>query len=407
MHSPSARVRTRHLRDLASLCAAAEYASRVVRQMRGGRPPNAWRGGGRPLRVLTFPAASNPYQRLLHTALVEASGDSVKFATVGYHKIFGGLPLILRLPIYRARGYRIVHIQWPEFRISRYAPASRSISSALFFITLRLFRVCGMRVVWTIHNVTPHEAHTRDDLAAARALSNSADAKFVHSPRVLHEIRQLEMDSSNTTVIPHGNYIGYYPTSVGRNAVRVDLGVNAEQVLFGFVGLIRAYKGVDELLTASKTLDPTRTQLLIAGKCSDAHLGLRLMAAAERGVIVRPGHVPDNELADLLDAMDLVCLPFRRVTTSGSALLAMSYGRPVIAPRLGALIDLPADVGYFYDPRDPTGLAASMNEAARDTNRAQKGEHAYAYAQSLQWSDSARLTLAAYRRLHTLATGTR
>ena len=51
------------------------------------------------------------------------------------------------------------------------------------------------------------------------------------------------------------------------------------------------------------------------------------------------GYVPHDDVPLYFAAADVVVLPFRKVTTSGSALLALSLGRPVVAPRLGALRD--------------------------------------------------------------------
>src|SRR3546814_10110494 len=58
--------------------------------------------------------------------------------------------------------------------------------------------------------------------------------------------------------------------------------------------------------------------------------------------------------SDLItDEADAVVLPYRDIVNSGSALLALSRFRPVIAPRLGSLIELQGQVGedwlWLYD----------------------------------------------------------
>ena len=42
--------------------------------------------------------------------------------------------------------------------------------------------------------------------------------------------------------------------------------------------------------------------------------------------------VPDGEVQHYLLAADAVVLPFKEILTSGSAMLALSFGRPVVAP---------------------------------------------------------------------------
>src|SRR3546814_7963709 len=55
----------------------------------------------------------------------------------------------------------------------------------------------------------------------------------------------------------------------------------------------------------------------------------------------------------ITDEADAVVLPYRDIVNSGSALLALSRFRPVIAPRLGSLIELQGQVGedwlWLYD----------------------------------------------------------
>ena len=65
----------------------------------------------------------------------------------------------------------------------------------------------------------------------------------------------------------------------------------------------------------------------------------------------------------LLAAADVVVLPFRRVSTSGSALLALCHGRPLIVPDLPGLADLPGQAVLRYDGSRP-GLAAALTRLA-------------------------------------------
>ena len=54
-------------------------------------------------------------------------------------------------------------------------------------------------------------------------------------------------------------------------------------------------------------------------------------------------------------------LPFSDVLTSGSAILALSLGRPVIAPALGCLPELISDrFGLNFDADSPEGLRDAM-----------------------------------------------
>jgi len=113
--------------------------------------------------------------------------------------------------------------------------------------------------------------------------------------------------------------------------------------------------------------------------------------------------IPNEELPLLFGAADVVVLPFRQVLTSGSMLLAMSYGRPVIAPRFRELSETLREAGaLLYDAESGNpGLqrsiesvlsgAVSLDLLSRETQK---------QCDNLDWSRIAESTRACY--LHAL-----
>ena len=135
--------------------------------------------------------------------------------------------------------------------------------------------------------------------------------------------------------------------------------------------------------------------MTIAGECADPALRdelTRLAAPLGDRVELRLERIPDEEVAPLFAACDAVVLPFREVTTSGSALLAMSHGRAVLLPDLPAFRELPGDAVVRY-----AGLGPALADlAARPADELRRiGAAASEYAGGLSWSDSASLTLEA------------
>ena len=96
---------------------------------------------------------------------------------------------------------------------------------------------------------------------------------------------------------------------------------------------------------------------MIAGQCPSAETARRIEEAATRAPIeFHDRHIADEEVFTYFRACDVVCLPFKKITTSGSVVLALSFGKPVITPRTGAQCELPDDVGYLYDPKEDGAL---------------------------------------------------
>ncbi len=78
---------------------------------------------------------------------------------------------------------------------------------------------------------------------------------------------------------------------------------------------------------------------------------------------LRLERIPDPEVEGLMSEADVVVLPFRRITTSSSAGLALAFGRPLLVPRLPALNDLPDAAVARYDG-SVVGLADALGELA-------------------------------------------
>jgi glycosyltransferase involved in cell wall biosynthesis len=173
-------------------------------------------------------------------------------------------------------------------------------------------------------------------------------------------------------VVPHGHYRGVYGSPVPRGPARTALGLgDVPGRLFLHLGLLRPYKGVDDLLDAwaAHAARHPSDRLLVAGKPLDAAYGRRLAerAAAAPHVDLRLGFVPDDDIPAFYGAADVVVLPFRNITTSGSLLLAMSYARPVVAPSAPGLcyvLDGADDLLYDPDAPLPEALVRALDAAA-------------------------------------------
>jgi glycosyltransferase involved in cell wall biosynthesis len=97
--------------------------------------------------------------------------------------------------------------------------------------------------------------------------------------------------------------------------------------------------------------------------------------------------VPSENLQLYLNACDVVVLPYREDLTSGAAMLALSFGRPVVAPRMGTLEELLTDdCGVLYDPRSDAALVDAMRAARMRHFSAQA---IVSRAQQFSWDRSA------------------
>jgi glycosyltransferase involved in cell wall biosynthesis len=363
-----------------------------------GRTSRTLRSRARPLGIVALPRNSNPYQHLLY-AEFERAGHFVRYAgEITPSHTLNLLLLPLELAACRAAGWRILHIHWVfAFRLtgSDRVPALRRLAQGWFGFVLGVSRAIGMRVVWTAHNVLPHEPVFHDEIAARQRLVGASDLVLVHTRAALEGLERIGITPKRTVLVRHG------PMAPEVDAERLrPPGTAGPPLKLLFFGQVLEYKGVEDLLEALDRVPPAvPARLLVAGECPDLSLRDRITALAARcgpRVSLRLERIPDDDLTRLLSAADIVVLPFRAVTTSGSVLLAMGHGRGLVLPAKAAFDDLPPDAVAFYDGSVPALRELIADAAQWDPERLQKmGAAASAYVSTLSWADTARQTLVA------------
>jgi glycosyltransferase involved in cell wall biosynthesis len=349
------------------------------------------------MKVLVLPRDPNPYQGLLYREMQCLGVNVTYIGELTPSHTLNLLLLPLEVGIQRITGARLIHLHWLfVFALpgARRFPVIRRLAQVWFLFWLRTCQMLGMRLVWTAHNVLPHKQIFADDVSTRQTLVNATDLVIAHSPSALAELAALGAVARRSAVIQHGPI-----TPMWRTAPLSTPGARGKPCRFLFFGRVQEYKGVDDLLVAFVAMPhDVAAHLTVAGQCNDPRLRSRLYELARRGsgsVTLRLEWVPEQEVTQLLDAADVVVLPFRRVTTSGSAMLALSHGRPLIVPDLPGLADLPDDAVVRYDGRMPalTGALARLARADGET-LATMSNAAADYASRTTWYEIAEKTTA-------------
>jgi glycosyltransferase involved in cell wall biosynthesis len=108
--------------------------------------------------------------------------------------------------------------------------------------------------------------------------------------------------------------------------------------------------------------------------------------------------IPDEDVQLYMNASSVVVLPYQDILNSGTALLAMSFAKAVIIPRLGCVPEvLSSQGGFLYDPGEENGLLRAMQQALV-ADLAAIGQHNYHRAKHFDWNVIARQTYEVYRR---------
>ena len=134
-----------------------------------------------------------------------------------------------------------------------------------------------------------------------------------------------------------------------------------------FLGLIRPYKGIEDLIDTFLKISNTNTRLLIAGRVFgiiNYESKLKELTKGNCRIKLFLDFIPDEDIQVFLNACDVFVLPYKDITTSGAAYLALSFGRPLIAPLIASFPEvITASSGILYNATKPDGLVTALTEA--------------------------------------------
>lgn len=278
----------------------------------------------------------------------------------------------------------------------------------LDYAFLAWMRARGCRLVLTAHDVTPFDAQTWS-LKIVRRIYRLVDRVIVHTESSRAELlAQGLVSPERVAVIPHGHYLPYVDQIPTRKEARRQLGLPLDAPLLLFFGQIKAVKGLDVLLQAVPRLVARQAdaRLVVAGQVWKddwaRYAALIDETALQDRIHLHLRHIPDDEVSGFFAAADVVALPYRHVYQSGVLLMALSYGRPVVATRVGGLAEVVHDgeSGYLVPPGDPAALAEALGRVLADPEQASAmGRRGRALVEAqYAWPRIAELTQQAYEQ---------
>jgi glycosyltransferase involved in cell wall biosynthesis len=262
----------------------------------------------------------------------------------------------------------IIHVQFTPL-------IERKLPFEVWF--LQAARNRGIKLVYTVHNVLPHE-RGEQLRAQYEKLYSLVDEFICHDQTAKQRmISEFHIDADRITVIPHGPLFGTdspMSSASDREVARIKSGLPLNQCVVLWQGIIRPYKGVPLLLKAWQVAkrDGLEGVLAIVGTGERAALAdIRQQVRSlgiEASVYLDLRFVSVEELVAYHEAADVLVYPYSAITTSGALATGLNYGKAIIASDLPAFRhDLEHERNALMVPHeDVEGWANALLRITRD-----------------------------------------
>ncbi len=308
----------------------------------------------------------NPYQAVLYGSMLRHN----ILATPGYD-IGTAAGMLTSLP---AEMDRVLHLHWLNVVMSKAGtiPTGRRLMDE-FLVKISRLRDSGIKIVWTLHNVLPHDTLIEElEVELREQVIASADLVHVMSTRSAELVAPwFALPPDRTYQSPLPGYQGVYPRWIAPADARRELGLPPDALVWMLMGAIKPYKGLTELMHAVDVVSrerPGEVALVVAGVPDRNAETLAFLdrARVHPAVYVYPRKIPNDDVQLLFHAADVAMVPYRRSLNSSALTLALTFGVPVVVPSASGgtpLVD--HDCAVVYDENDPNGLVDALRESAR------------------------------------------
>lgn len=272
---------------------------------------------------------------------------------------YWGLSMYRSIRFLRRRRPKVVLLQWWA-----------ALTGHGYLAVALVARLMGARVVLEMHETTDVGEAAVPFVASYARLLMRLLARVI-SGVVVHSKSDIDVMQKFYPSLQRQPFCVVFPgplEDVGGSklAPRSELRGEDDPVRFLFFGVIRPYKGIDELAAAFSLLirNGARAHLTVAGEpWGGAEAALRtIRGTGENNHEIILGFIPDAQVRDLFEKADVIVVPYRRASASGPVNLAMEAGLPLVTTKVTALQEACQNYEgvFFAEIEDPVGLRDAM-----------------------------------------------
>ncbi len=235
----------------------------------------------------------------------------------------------------------------------------------------------GGKIVYTMHNPLPHNRTFTDiDKIINKEMYSLSNIIIVLGPRAKDIITKNQNITPQISVIKHVSFKEYYGKKPDKNQARKEIGLPTNAIIFGNIGSIKPYKGLEFIIKAFIKFSESqnnnkRFHLLIAGYTPDNEYITSLTEDyPKKNITLINKDLNNIELIKFISLLDYSVFAFKDIWASGSVVLSISYKIPVIVPDIGCMPNYVehSENGYIYKSKDLNGLIQAFGQAINTEN---------------------------------------
>lgn len=268
-----------------------------------------------------------------------------------------------------------IYLNWYENTVGPQNTLIQQIQYALKYLLIKFAKIRGIKVVYVVHNKTPHNISKSSDIYIKAAkpfirkallLSDKIVELSRHTEQYLVNEYQLDSIANKISLVPHGTYTKY--ESVILN-VREKYKIKNNEFVFCFVGKMDKYKNVDIIIKAFYEAD-INARLLLIGKIDNDYKKQVTELIVDNRVICDFSFVSDEDMSAIMQAVNVIVLPYSNTSmNSGIMINAFSNGVTVVGTNIEMLMDYPENLVYGYyhsEENHVVNLRQRMKDAYQD-----------------------------------------
>ncbi len=240
-------------------------------------------------------------------------------------------------------------------------------------LRLKHFKNTGTKIIWTIHNIVPHESNDdSDDSKIFRLFVSYTDFFIHHGEESIRQIKSkfIEAKEGIHLVCPHGDYLIQF-NHIEKNIARKRLNLPSNKTILLSFGFIRGYKGMGVLKKVFSKWNKSDKYLFVAGEVVSNNLLDKFFFKIWKGKFRRRSRksgydidkIKNEDVSLYFSAADFVIATHTRGLNTGLIPMAMTFNTPILYPDIGNFKEqAKGGVGVAYVCNDINDALRGMDE---------------------------------------------